>query len=84
MEKISGDGRQPGWKGVPESTQNLIAFTDAFAHVIESEPISSYMGKVGLKNKCALFFLDADLSDLSNFAIIDEFWKLTGTRFRTE
>jgi hypothetical protein len=35
-----------GWEGVPESTQNLIAFSDAFAHVIDSEPISHFIGKV--------------------------------------
>ncbi len=35
-----------GWKNVPESTQNLIAFSDAFAHVIDSEPISHFIGKV--------------------------------------
>ncbi len=46
VKKSSKGGRHPGWKGVPESTQNLIAFTDAFAHVIDSEPISTYMGKV--------------------------------------
>lgn len=38
--------RGKGWSGVPESTQNLIAFSDAFSQVIESEPISSYIGKV--------------------------------------
>lgn len=35
-----------GWEGVPESTQNLIAFSDAFAHVIDSEPISHFIGKM--------------------------------------
>jgi hypothetical protein len=35
-----------GWKGVPESTQNLIAFSDAFAHVIDSEPVSGFIGKM--------------------------------------
>ena len=35
-----------GWKNVPESTQNLIAFSDAVSHVIDSEPISHFMGKM--------------------------------------
>jgi hypothetical protein len=38
--------RKKGWSGVPESTQTLIAFSDAFSQVIESEPISSFIGKV--------------------------------------
>jgi len=41
-----GKGRHLGWKGVPESTQNLIAFTECFAHVIEAEPISTFVGKM--------------------------------------
>lgn len=35
-----------GWTGVPESTQNVIAFSEAFSHVIDSEPVSHYIGKV--------------------------------------
>jgi len=37
-----------GWTGVPESTQNVIAFSEAFSHVIDSEPVSHYIGKVRL------------------------------------
>lgn len=43
-----GKGHHSGWKGVPESTQNLIAFTECFAHVIEGEPISTFVGKVSM------------------------------------
>ena len=38
--------RSGGWKNVPESTQNLIAFSDAVSHVIDSEPISHFIAKV--------------------------------------
>jgi len=38
--------RSGGWKNVPESTQNLIAFSDAVSHVIDSEPISHFIGKM--------------------------------------
>lgn len=46
--------RKKGWSGVPESTQNLIAFSDAFSQVIESEPISSYIGKMTFDSVKAL------------------------------
>ncbi len=44
-----------GWKGVPESTQNLIAFTECFAHVIEAEPISTFVGKVSMMHLLLYF-----------------------------
>ena len=37
---------QAGWKNVPESTQSFIAFSDAFAHVIDKSP-KAYLTKVG-------------------------------------
>lgn len=46
FKKASKDARAGGWKDVPESTQNLIAFSDAVSHVIDSEPISHFIGKM--------------------------------------
>lgn len=39
------DKGQSGWKDVPESTQSFIAFSDAFAHVVDSSP-KTYLAKV--------------------------------------
>lgn len=44
--EMADNHRRKGWAGVPESTQNMIALSDALSHVIDSEPISTYMGKV--------------------------------------
>ena len=54
-EKMTKTG---GWSGVPESTQNVIAFSDAFAHVIDSEPQSNYMGKVSTIYPKSLTFIE--------------------------
>ncbi len=44
-DDIRALGGQSGWKDVPESTQSFIAFSDAFAHVIDKSP-KAYLAKV--------------------------------------
>ena len=59
------DKGQSGWKDVPESTQSFIAFSDAFAHVVDSSP-KTYLAKVCVGDSITYYIYFKVIAWISN------------------
>jgi hypothetical protein len=59
--KVALKNKKNEWNGVSESAKCLIACSDALVHVVDTEPISHFIGKVCavyLSREKIMFFVD--------------------------
>ena len=60
--KVAIKNKKNEWNGVSESAKRLIACSDALVHVVDTEPISHFIGKVcgmhfSLERKSCFLFI---------------------------